>query len=360
MRPRAWLARRLPAAAAVLAVLSVLSIGPVSGAEIALAGGGQVARMGRMVDTADGGVRFAYPGVSLFVRFEGSALSVDASSTGDKSWLDVVVDGGPPRTIHLARERSSVRLAEGLAAGAHTVEVLHRSETWHGVVTLASFVTDGRMLAPPALPSRRLLFLGDSVTCGEALERTPPGPKQPVWWNPRASYGMLTARALDAQVQLVCHGGRGLLRSWNGRTDEFNLPRFYELAIADPAQASAWDQRGYAPDLIVSAIGTNDFNQGIPERSQYVDTYVAFVRTLLRDHPRARIVLTEGAILDGAKKAALTDYLQETIRRVNDPRLHYIPSHHYPGDAQDAHPTRAQHARMAEDLVPALRQLMSW
>lgn len=367
MRAVRWLAAG--AGLAVLWVGAGAGVGVAGAAEVVRAGGESVARMGRMVDGADGAVRFAYPGVSSFIRFEGRALVLDASSSGDSSYLDVIVDGALAQTVHLSRERASYRLvgsagparsAGSAASGPRTVQVLHRSETWHGVVTLHGFTTDGRVLAPPVLPSRRVLFLGDSVTCGEALERTPPGPKQPVWWNPRLSYGMLIGAALDAQVQLVCHGGRGLVRSWNGRTDEFNLDRFYGLAIADPASPVAWDQRQYAPQLIVSAIGTNDFNGGIPDRAQYVDAYVAFVRTLLRDHPQATIVLTEGAILDGAKKAALTAYIAATIARTGSPRVHHIPSRHYPGDTQDAHPTRPQHQQMATDLTPTLRQLMSW
>lgn len=329
------------------------------GAEMVTAGDARVARMGRTVDVEGGAVRFAYPGVSFFVRFDGTSLALDAASTGDKSWLDVVVDG-TVRTIHLAPAGGRYILADGLAPGTHTAQVLHRSETWHGTVTLGTFATDGHFAAPPALPTRRLMFLGDSVTCGEALERTPPGPKQVLWWNPRVSYGMLAGAALGAQVHLVCHGGRGLVRSWNGRTDEFNLGRLYELAIADPARPEGWDQKRYAPDLIVSAIGTNDFNQGIPEREAYVREYVRLVRTLRRDHPQARIVLTEGAILDGEKKAALRAYVNETVRQVGDARVGSVMSRHYPGDSADAHPTREQHASMAADLVPQLRALMGW
>ncbi|WEF33626.1 bifunctional acetylxylan esterase/glucomannan deacetylase AxeC2 [Pseudoduganella chitinolytica] len=333
--------------------------GAAHAAETAPATDKRIAHMGRTVASTEGAVRFAYPGVSVFLRFEGKTLALDAASTGDKSWLDVIVDGAV-RTIHVAPEGGRYVLVDEAQPAPHTVQVLHRSETWHGTVTLRGFTTDGRFAAAPALPARRLMFLGDSVTCGEALERTPPGPKQAVWWNPRVSYGMLAAEALGAQVHLVCHGGRGLVRSWNNRTDEFNLGRLYQLAIADPARPEPWDQRRYAPDLIVSAIGTNDFNPGIPERAGYVAKYVELVRTLLRDHPRARIVLTEGAILDGEKKAALRGYIDATIREVGDPRVSSVVSRHYPGDAADAHPTRAQHAAMAADLVPQLRAVMGW
>lgn len=341
------------------ALAAIVCLAEAAAAEHIAGGGPQVARMGRTVDAADGAVRFAYPGVSFFLRFEGRRLTLDAASTGEKSWLDVIVDGAV-RTIHVAPGGGRYVLVEGVIPALHTVQVLHRSETWHGTVTLRGFATDGRFLAPPAMPARRLMFLGDSVTCGEALERTPAGPKQAIWWNPRVSYGMLVGEALQAQVHLVCHGGRGLVRSWNDRTDEFNLDRLYQLAIADPAHPEPWEQRRYTPDLIVSAIGTNDFNPGIPARAAYVGKYVTLVRTLLRDHPQARIVLTEGAILDGEKKAALRTYIDETVRQVDDARVTSVVSRHYPGDALDAHPTRDQHAAMAADLVPPLRAVMGW
>ncbi|MFP5389966.1 MAG: GDSL-type esterase/lipase family protein, partial [Gammaproteobacteria bacterium] len=174
------------------------------------------------------------------------------------------------------------------------------------------------------------------------------------------SYGMLLGEALQAQVHLVCHGGRGLVRSWNKRTDEFKLPDFYELAIADAAQPVRWEHARYQPDLIVSAIGTNDFNPGVPDGEAYVRAYVKFVQTLLNNHPQAQIVLTEGAILKAGKKAALQVYLLETIKRVNDPGVHLVSASHQPGDARDGHPTGAQHAAMARELAPQLRRVMGW
>jgi len=161
-------------------------------------------------------------------------------------------------------------------------------------------------------------------------------------------------------VQLVCYGGRGLVRSWNGKTDEYQLPQYYGMAIPDAAHPVPWKQKDYAPDLILVAIGTNDFNLGIPERAPYVEAYVKFVRTLLRDHPHAQVALTEGAILKDEKKAALTDYIAETIKTIKDARVHAVASLHHPGDDLNGHPTTPQHAAMAAELAPPLRALMGW
>ena len=353
-------------ACAAVVTAAVLTASPARAATTATAGTSitaadpHVARTGRSQVQPDGAVYFAYPGVGFAVAFDGTrvAMAVDASS--DNSYVDVIVDGGKARKVHLARGAQTLVLAEGLVAGPHRVEVVNRSEAWLGKATVQRFDTDGGWLPAPALPQRKLLVMGDSVTCGEAIDRVPGAKKEASWWDARATYGMLLARDLQAQVQLVCAGGRGLVRTWDNHTDQLNLPDYYQLAIADQQQPVKWDQRQYHPDLIISAIGTNDFNVGIPDRELYVGTYVRLLRTLLADHPQAKIVLTEGAMLKNERKAALVEYLAETVRRVGDPRVQAVPSTTYPGDPQDAHPTREQHAAMARDLAPQMRKVMGW
>lgn len=327
-------------------------------AEVIKADDARVTVMGRTDAAGDGSLRFAYPGVSLHLAFEGKRLTMDAAGAREHNYLDVMVDGGAPRTLRLAPEMKTITLVDQASAAKHTVEIVNRSETWHGVATVKQFATDGTWQTPAALPARKLLVLGDSVSCGEAIDRVPGAKKEAAWWNPRASYGMLLARQLNAQVQLVCYGGRGLVRTWEGKTDQLNLADYYGMAIADGAHPVKWDQRRYQADVILSAIGTNDFNPGIPEREQFVQAYVKLVKTLLSDHPKARIALTEGAIQNGERRAALVAYIGETVRRVNDPRVQAVASTHYPGDAIDAHPTRAQHAAMAAGLAPQLRQML--
>ncbi len=319
-----------------------------------------VARMGRMVDQPDGSVRFAYPGVRLSFTFTGKSASLDAWSSGANSFLEAVIDGGPPQLIDVREQRATIKLLASGKAGRHHVEIMHRSETWHGVVTLASFDIDGQVGQKPQLARRKMLVLGDSVTCAEGVERMSGEPKNSRWWNPRQSYGMLAADALGAQVHLVCHGGRGLMRSWNGRTDEANLPDFYEYAIADAKAPAQWDHSKYQPDLIVSAIGTNDFTPGVPDREAYVSKYVELVRALLRNHRQARIVLTEGSILNGGNKTAMVEYIGETIKRVGSERVTAARSEYHPGDASDGHPTGEQHAAMAKELVPQLKAATGW
>jgi lysophospholipase L1-like esterase len=320
----------------------------------------KIAVMGRTQQLDDGGLRFSYPGVSMFAEVEGKTLVLEAHSTGDRSYLDVSIDQGPATKYHLTPGPQQLVLFDFAVPGPHRVEIVHRSETWHGIVTATSLATDGRFLAPPVLPRRKMLVLGDSVTCGEAIDRVSGARTEPAWTNPRQSYGMLAARQLGAQVQLVCMGGHGLVRSWNGVATDLNLLDYYRLAIPDQSAPVPWDQAGFRPDLIVSAIGTNDFSQGIPDHDVFVPAYLKLIDALRADHPKADILLTEGAILNGDRKKALTAWLNEVASRRADPQLHYVPSAHYPGDETDAHPTRAQHAAMAGDLVREIGRVPGW
>jgi len=343
----------------VAALLAVCAAAAAAGQTIPAADA-HVARMGRTVAEPDGTVRFGYPGVTLSLNVDGTRLAFDAAGSAN-SLVDVIVDGRPAGTLRLTPQVKSYDVFKGAAPGPHKVELVHRSETWLGVASIARFTVDGRFLAAPTLPGRRMLVLGDSVTCGADMERGAGDKDTPDWWNPRLSYGMLAARSLAAQVQLVCYGGRGLVRSWNDRTDELQLPAFYDLAIADAARPVKWNQGDYDADLIVIAIGTNDFNPGIPERAAYVDAYAALLRRMLRDHPHAHIALTEGVLLEGEKKAALIGYLKEAMARVDDRRVHLLaPMTHQPGDAVNGHPTTAQHAVMANELLPQLRRIAGW
>jgi lysophospholipase L1-like esterase len=343
---------------ALLAVLLACT-GPCRAFETIRADDARISRVGRTVLDADGTLRFGYPGVTLEVTFTGTQLAVEAAG-GAGSLLDVIVDGGAPTTLRPGPGVHSIALLKDAKPGPHRVSLVHRTETWLGVVSIARFITDGRFGPALPLPARKLLVLGDSVSCGANMERVGGDKSNPYWWNARVSYGMLLGRALQARVALVCYGGRGLVRSWNGRTDEARLPDFYEMAIADAAHPVKWHQEDDDPDLILVAIGTNDFTSGMPEHDAYVAAYAAFVRTLLRDHPHAQVVLTGGAILNGEKKERLSAYLLETVQRAGSARVHAIPSEYHPGDAADAHPTTPQHAQMADELAPQLRRLMGW
>ena len=346
----------------------------------------RVAIMGRADVSRPDTLRFGYPGVTLRLRFEGPSIRMRVASTTPNSRIGVIVDRGSPRVVRVPKLETEVALVEGLTAGPHTIDVVHRTETWEGIVTVHGFVLPpgGRLLEPSPWPQRRMLFIGDSVTCGEAIDReevpegtippgadAPPACKKdpPASSNAYLSYGMLLGRSLSAQVHLVCYGGRGLIRDWRGNGKVANAPQFFDLAIVDPPARSPWNHAAYVPDVVVVSLGTNDFNLDLgafPEREQYVSAYVTFARAIRARYPAAHLLLTEGAIVsdetdpERPQKTVLREYIAETARRLADARVHVVEATRYPGDACNPHPTRDQHAAMAHDLEPVIRQALGW
>jgi lysophospholipase L1-like esterase len=348
------------------------STGAAKGGDLIPPNDPRIAVMGRVDATTPTRLRMGYPGVTFRLRFEGSTLSMRAAASTPNCYVSIIVDGADPRVLRLPQEEVDVVLAEGLSPGEHTVEVIHRTETWVGVVTILGFrlAPEGRLLVPHPWPRRRMLFIGDSVTCGEAIERPPDWKKdRPASWNPYLSYGMLLARTFDAQAHLVCFGGRGLLRDWLGRRDVLNAPQFFDLAVPDEKDPPAWDHSAYIPDVVFVSLGTNDFSLGIggfPARDEWVAAYVHLVRAIRARYPLAHIFLTEGAIVNDIadptrpQKTVLRAYLAESASRLADSKVHVLESQHYPGDASDAHPTGPQHAAMARDLEPLIRAAVGW
>lgn len=328
----------------------------------------RVVKLGRYDDRVAAEPRFGYPGSGVWVRFSGGALSLNLRSDSGQSALTVVIDHGTPQLRLLNKGDNTVSIATGLTPGPHLAEIVKRTETWQGVLTFTSLRLDGgTLLPPPPLPRRKLMFLGDSVTCGAGIEHNAtctPDPALPAS-NGYEAFGMVLGRRLDAQTQLVCYGGRGLERDYRGLgagDGILNAPEFFPLSIPtdDPAGRAPWSAARWIPDGIFISLGTNDFSLQAKKPlngTEWVGRYVVFVKTLRGLYPGAKIWLTEGTIVTDP---SLRQYVERTVGLVNDPGVSFVHSEHYPGNGCSGHPTRSQHLAVADDLEPILRAGLGW
>jgi lysophospholipase L1-like esterase len=321
---------------------------------------------GRVAPDPSGGVRMGFPGVTVHLRFSGSTLTMRARASDD-TYFDVIVDDTAPAVLHLQTGEGTYTVVTGAGASDHTVALVRRNESWQGTCEILDFEPGpgGKLLPPPELPKRKLMFIGDSVTCGEKDAYEPSrGMQDKLNWDARVSYGMLLARRLGAQCALVSYGGRGVIRDWQGIRDTRNAPQFYELALPD-GPAVQWDHRRYVPDAIGIQLGTNDFNQGIPDQNEFVNAYVQFIEKVRRDAPGALVFLMDSPILQdepgrGPRRSVLHAYLEEIVARAGSPRVILAPLRHYPGVPGNGHPTGADHKGMADELEPVMRRALGW
>lgn len=332
----------------------------------------QIVVEGRYAPSPAGAVRLGFCGTVLHFRFHGSHLAMRVNATTDEVYFDLGVDGAEPVRLRCHAGEAEYPILNDIDAADHTLEITRRSESWQGTCEVIGFDLgpDGTLLPPPELPARKLMFIGDSITCGAALDIRPNDPlkgktaHEDETSNARLSYGKILARKLNAQCVLVSYGGRGLIRDWKGIRDINNAPQFYERALPDDPSIP-WDHNRYTPDAIGICLGQNDFNQGVPDENEFVNAYVAFVRKILRDSPHARIFLLDSPMIydepgKPPKRTVLHAYLQETAAKVNSPRVQLASVSHYAGIPGNGHPTRADHEAIAKELEPQFRQALGW
>lgn len=313
-----------------------------------------------------GSVRFAASGFTIrfMVRTGHVDIRLRDEERGDnRNHFTVRVDGVEVGRFRTEPGRSTYRVASGLAgAQARLVELIKDTEGQNGWSILDGIEAD-ELLDPPPRKTRRIEFIGDSITCGYGMDTEAYPCDSSTWYEPtRASlgYAMRLGRRFDAETVLTAVSGMGMYRNWNSLSPV--MPDRYDGVFADFMEGQpAWDHARFAPDLIVIALGTNDFSNGDGQTPRpafdaatYRDTYAAFVARLRTLHPAASFLLLASPTLDPARLATQLDLLRTipgtTVASFSD--LY--------ASGCSGHPALDEHIRMADDIEPAIRTLMNW
>ena len=322
---------------------------------------------GRTSVASDDVVKLGYPGIVIRINFNGTDLNMKTRTNSEELYLDVITDGASPVFLKVPKGASEVKLAQGLKAGEHKLSVYKRVESIVGIMDIVSFSVTGDFLPSTPLPARKLLFMGDSFTAGQATTVEDGGPIDPskaMRQNARLCYGRLLADKLNAQCHIIAYAGRGVIRDWQGISAVRCAPEYYEYALPDDPVAK-WDQKKYVPDVIGICLGNNDFGIGIPDQASYIAAYTEFIRKIRRDAPDAFIMLiTSPSLTDDPGKVPMRSvqkaYLDEIAGRLGDKKVQVVSIAHYEGVPGDWHPSGTAHRAVAAELEPVIRKAMSW
>ena len=309
------------------------------------------------VDIRDGETRYTYtwPGVYFEARFSGPVLIVDIDDEHNK--LHLIVDG---ETRHvLKREGRRTITLDDLGDGEHTVRLEKITETQGPTGTFLGFRVPSReaALSPPSY-ARAIEFIGDSYTVGYGNES--PGVEctdQELWelTNTSLAFGSLTAKHFHADYRILASSGLGVVRNYANEVTGTNLPRMAEEALQGNTQP-------FSPDVVVVALGTNDFSTPVgPDeawadaeelRRDYHDSYVAFVERLRARAPGAPIVLVGHELFIDELHAVHHELTRIGIDRVSlmhASSLDFLGCHY--------HPSAADHRVLARQLIGLLTKL---
>ena len=324
--------------------------------------------MGR-VDTSDANApRFGWTGTGFAARFTGTSIGVDLKND-DAYFFQVTIDGKKADRFQAAKGRATRVVASGLATGSHTLELTREIEASYGVSQFFG-VSQATLLAPPPSPGRLIEFVGDSITAGYGNLGSEPHPD---YGNPSPcpfsfdtesaymSYGAVAARALAADASIVAMSGWGVYRSRTGNSNDV-LPKVYANALGTTG-APAWDFRT-KPHVVVINLGTNDFSPGDPG-SAYTTALGNFVDSVRARYPAAWIFCAVGTMYSTAQHAKALSYTQSVVNSHGGDTgkvaaVDLGSQDALQGTGCDWHPSVAENQRMADVLVPIVRQKLSW
>lgn len=329
----------------------------------------RVAVMGR-TELAAGRMKMGFPGIALRIAFRGPAPVIKLTASNANCYFNLACNGWDPVVVRLKEGANEISLPPN-AVKEGWIELVRRTESWMGTASFDGLVLPAgcELLPPPAWPQRKLLIIGDSITCGEDNECLPPeNDRSPRTTNITRSYGMLLAKWLGAQVHVVGYGGRGFLRNWDGRRDVNTVPVFFERSLPDDA-ATKWDHARYQPDVVIINDGTDHDKDLMPE-AELTEAYAAFVARVRAVHPQAWILISEsGFHADAAsgQSTAIRDEMLKTLNAViaqrqaaGDNRVRLVRCGFYPSTPPNPHVVAFQHEQIANTFLPAIKEVTGW
>jgi hypothetical protein len=329
------------------------------------------AYMGR-IEMADGRAKMGFPGITIRFAYRGPAPTLKLTGDNANCFFNLACNGWDPVVIHLKQGANEIPLPTGVAPkDGWVVELVRRTESWMGTASFDGLKLPAgcELLPPPAWPQRKLMFIGDSLTCGEDDECFPPeNDRTPRTTNIARSYGMLLAKWLGAQVHIVAYGGRGIVRNWDGRRDVNTVPVFFERTLPDETN-SRWDHSRYQPDVIVINDGT-DHDKDIMPHAELTEAYAAFVVRVRAVYPKAWILVSESGFHPDAASGQPTAMREEMLKTLNavisrqhaagDERVRLVRCGYFPSTPANPHIVAFQQEQVALDFLGPIKEVTGW
>jgi hypothetical protein len=327
--------------------------------------------MGRF-ELSGGKAQMGFPAVAVRFKYRGAAPTLLMTAETTDCYFNLACNGWDPVMIHLNKGLNQIDLPTSTAPSeGWIIELMRRTESWMGTASFDGVIvpTGCELLAPPDWPAHKLMFIGDSLTCGEYDERFPPeNDKSARTTNAARSYGMLLGKWLNAQVHLIAYGGRGIVRNWDGRRDVNTVPVFFERTLPDQPE-SKWDHNRYQPDVVVINDGT-DHDHDILSKAELDDAYTAFVTRVRSVYPRAYILISESGFQPNTasgKPTDMRDALLKTLEAVvkrrhetGDLRIRLVHTGYFPGTPTDPHLIAFQQEQIALDFLGPIKEVSGW
>ena len=228
---------------------------------------------------------------------------------------------------------------------------------WESNLALAS-----RSSLPPARLERKILFYGDSITCGMGNEaRDTSGDDNMAEENNFLAYGAIASRLLGAEYMCIAKSGIGIMISW---FDMVMSQYYYRLDPDNPE--SRWDYSKFTPEVVVINLFQNDSwlytnLKPVPSAAEITNAYVNFVREIRFRHPKAFIVCTLGSMDATRTGSPWPGYITRAVETLRDAdKDTNLTTFFFPYENWSKHPRIRHHQEMGKKLAAFVSDKMGW
>lgn len=306
--------------------------------------------------------RFWSPGVYIKIGFRGTFCNIvlnDETLYGNHNYIEVAIDDDAPVRMQTTGKSNTIRAAFGLLDGRHEMTICKNTESSIGYLEFVG-ITCKSLYRLPEKPSRKIEFIGNSITCGTGSDISVKRCGEGAWYdqhNAYLSYGPVTARLLNAQWHLTAFSGIGLVHSCCDM--KILMPQVFDKVNMN-ADTMQWDFKKYIPDVVTVTLGQNDGKQ---DSVIFCSAYVQFIKTLRSKYPAAHIFCLTSPMADATLVAQMKNYLSGIVSFMNkegDNKVHKFYYSRQFHNGCGGHPDIFEHSAIADELSAYIQQVMKW
>jgi len=315
-------------------------------------------------------VRYDWSGASIFFQFSGKQLEF-VMEGGRRNYFNLFIDNQLHEIIHAPND--TVYTINGIKGkGWHTCRLQKRTEGEMGTTVFKgiNIASKGKVRPAEALSSRRIEFIGNSITCGYGTE----GASReedflPQTENVNKAYAFITARAFDAECYVTAHSGLGVVRNYGDKnkisTDLATLPQRYHQTL-DMDSLTVWDFNAWQPHAVVINLGTNDYSTELgPDKAVFIHHYMAFIQRIRDNYGDVPIFCVCGPMRDEPAFTNIKEVVESSRLIYNDLSLYFIgiPDGLLNKESDlgsDWHPSYRGQKKMANHIIPTIANVLEW
>jgi lysophospholipase L1-like esterase len=314
-------------------------------------------------------VRYDWSGVYMQFSFRGSECAVKMGDTG-YNYYNVFVDDQPSKTFEVKSD-TTLQIAAKLGNQIHRIQIYKRTEGNQGTGTFKGiFISEnGEMLDWMDIPTRKIEFIGNSITCGYGTE----GLSKSERWKPSTennyqSYAPIMARAFQADYHIVAHSGEGVVRNYGYKeqvSPNGTMPRRFNR-LFDEKDQPLWDFNLWKPDVVVINLGTNDFSTNpFPDKDIFKAGYVKLINEVLKQYGDLPVFCVVGPMTDEPCYSYVKEIVEDfrTVNRKKNVYFVGIPTYLMNPEkdlGSDTHPNYIGQRKMAAHVLPVISSILKW